>query len=323
MGWMHFREGTFVQVRTKKGGGTRKETVLKDCKKQKLIEKATQLFFPGGKNAEGSLSDFDIDLTDFQQQPIEDTVTVGELYEKTKLPLLRFYLTTKKRDIASDINLEEETSDATSKEGEKSHDQPDVYHHSSDTPAIDVVDINAADVIYVGQNTVFADTSSESVSLLYTTLNPTDALPEQETLLHVNALEDSGIVTFHTGSISGMEYSSLDDTLPLTEEPSFEGPLPPSVDILNEQANQRERVKKLVVLHRGQILTELIQVFSEESIMEDDISFKVILPDGKLEKAVDDGGVLRDVLSEFWNDFYEQCTMGNDFKVPYLRHDFG
>ncbi len=33
------------------------------------------------------------------------------------------------------------------------------------------------------------------------------------------------------------------------------------------------------------------------------------------------GGVLRDVLSEFWNDFYEQCTLGNSFKVPYLRHD--
>ena len=24
-----------------------------------------------------------------------------------------------------------------------------------------------------------------------------------------------------------------------------------------------------------------------------------------------------------WNDFYEQCTMGNGFKVPYLCHDFG
>lgn len=33
--------------------------------------------------------------------------------------------------------------------------------------------------------------------------------------------------------------------------------------------------------------------------MEDDIC--VILPDGKLEQAVDDGGVWKDVLSEFWN----------------------
>lgn len=41
-------------------------------------------------------------LTDFQQQPIQDGITVGELYKNTKLPLLRFYLTTKKRGIACD-----------------------------------------------------------------------------------------------------------------------------------------------------------------------------------------------------------------------------
>lgn len=56
-------------------------------------------------------------------------------------------------------------------------------------------------------------------------------------------------------------------------------------------------MKKIIVLHCGQILRELIQVFSEESVMEDDICFQVILLDGK--QAVDDGGVLRGVLSEF------------------------
>ncbi len=45
---------------------------------------------------------------------------------------------------------------------------------------------------------------------------------------------------------------------------------------------------------------------------------KVILPDERLENVVDEGGGgLRDVLSEFWNDFYEQCTLGNSFKDPY------
>ena len=160
--------------------------------------------------------------------------------------------------------------------------------------------------------------SSENVSLLYTMFDPTDALS-----LPGHALEDSGVVTFNTESISGMESSNLDDTVPLSQELSFESPMPPSMNMLQEQADQRERVRKVIVLHRGQILRELILVFSEESVMEDDLHFKVILPDGKLEKAVDDGGVFRDVLSEFWNDFYEQCTMGNGFKVPYLRHDFG
>lgn len=255
MGWMHFREGEFVQVRTRKGGGTRKESAPKNSKKQNLIEKAVQLFFPGGKNAEGSLTDFDIDLTDFQKHSLEDSITVRELYEKTKLPLLHFYLTMKKTDIASDINLEEWNSDATTQESEKTHDRPDIYRHSSDTSVTDAVEVNTSDFIYVGSSTVKKNASSESVSLLYATVDP-----------HVN---------------------------------------------------QRERVKKIIVLDHGEILIELIQVFKcsfQVNIFKcvlrkiswrksKFIYFQVILPDGKLEKAVDDGGVLRDVLSEFWNDF--------------------
>ncbi|KAK1897462.1 CRISPR-associated endoribonuclease Cse3 [Dissostichus eleginoides] len=244
IGWVHFREGEFVQVRTKKGGGTRKESVTKDSKKQNLIEKAVQLFFPDGKNAEGSLTDFDIDLTDFQRHSLEDSITVKELYEKTKLPLLRFYLTTKKRDIASDINLVENNSDATAQEGENTHARPDIYHLSTDTSATAPVEISrpTSDVIFVGSSTVFANENSDSVSLLYTTVNPTDAssLQEHETLFHVGDLEDSGIVTFRTDSISLMEYSSLDDTLPLSTELSIESSMPPSMDMFQEQANQRE-----------------------------------------------------------------------------------
>lgn len=54
----------------------------------------------------------------------------------------------------------------------------------------------------------------------------------------------------------------------------------------------------------------------------DNFYFKVILPDGKLGMTVDDEGALRDVLSEFWNHFYERCTLGNGFKMPYVHHDF-
>lgn len=66
--------------------------------------------------------------------------------------------------------------------------------------------------------------------------------------------------------------------------------------------------KIIIVLHHKQILRAHIQVFSEESVKEDDIYIQVILPDGKREKAVDDGGVL-----------------GNGFKVsyPHVRHGFG
>ncbi|XP_062324007.1 uncharacterized protein LOC134025139 [Osmerus eperlanus] len=214
IGWMHFREVGFMQVRTKKGGGTRKESVPKSCNKYNLIEKAAQLFFPGGKNAEGSLTDFDIDVVDFQQHALDDSFTVGKLYEKTKLPVLRFYLTTKKRDIASVISLDEEKCDSPAEEAEKTQERPDIYRHSPNTSATDTGEQNISDVIFVGSSTVFANASSESVSLLYNTVDPTDAsiLSEHEQLHNVDALDDTGIVTFRTEIITGMDYSSLDDT---------------------------------------------------------------------------------------------------------------
>lgn len=31
---------------------------------------------------------------------------------------------------------------------------------------------------------------------------------------------------------------------------------------------------------------------------------------------------MKGVSCEFWSDFYEQCTLGTTYKVPFLRHDF-
>lgn len=81
--------------------------------------------------------------------------------------------------------------------------------------------------------------------------------------------------------------------------------------------NQRQPIReteKIIALHRGQMLKELIQVFAEESIMKGDLYFKVIFPDGNLEKAVDDGGVLRDVLSEFGMTSMSSATWEMDSK---------
>ena len=43
------------------------KSVSKDSCKKELIEKTVELFFPGQKNSEGSITDFVVDLTDFQE----------------------------------------------------------------------------------------------------------------------------------------------------------------------------------------------------------------------------------------------------------------
>lgn len=76
-------------------------------------------------------------------------------------------------------------------------------------------------------------------------------------------------------------------------------------------------------LHRGHLLKELIKAFNDIDPLYDTISLEIVLPNGIPEAAEDNGGVTRDAVSEFWNSFYEECTLGSTFKVPCLRHDFG
>lgn len=86
----------------------------------------------------------------------------------------------------------------------------------------------------------------------------------------------------------------------------------------------REPIKFSIVLHRGQVLRELIKIFKENvdvDFKKDIILASIILPNGEREQAYDSGGVMRDMLSEFWENFYEQCTTGTDLNIPCLRHD--
>ena len=67
---------------------------------------------------------------------------------------------------------------------------------------------------------------------------------------------------------------------------------------------------------------DMIQNFKDPSIMSTAIKVVVINSFGKEELGIDDGGVLRDVLSAFWSSFYNLCTVGEDERVPVVRHDF-
>ncbi len=59
---------------------------------------------------------------------------------------------------------------------------------------------------------------------------------------------------------------------------------------------------------------------NEFDIRYTQIIVQMILPNGEAEKATDDGGVLRDALSEYWETFYMQRTTGDQLKVPALLH---
>ncbi|XP_047248883.1 uncharacterized protein LOC124884864 [Girardinichthys multiradiatus] len=76
-----------------------------------------------------------------------------------------------------------------------------------------------------------------------------------------------------------------------------------------------------ITVHHTNTLHDIITAFSDSDIMRKTLNVKRILPDNT-EEAGSCSGILRDVLTCFWNEFYERCTLGTTVKVPFIRHDF-
>jgi len=106
LGWLHFSNGKYRQVKTANGGGTRHLRVPSDSTVTDVLSLAKDLFFPDGRCAKGVIDDFNCQLLDFSQRPMT-TGTVHELYVKTKLKLIRLYLSTKYKicDASSDESV--------------------------------------------------------------------------------------------------------------------------------------------------------------------------------------------------------------------------
>ncbi|CAB4014462.1 40S ribosomal S2, partial [Paramuricea clavata] len=81
-------------------------------------------------------------------------------------------------------------------------------------------------------------------------------------------------------------------------------------------------VTRVLKIRRVNIMQDMIENFKEKSIMQIHVKVVMINSFGKEELGVDDGGVFRDALSAFWSSFYDSCMVGEEERVPVVRHDF-
>ncbi|KAI9541889.1 hypothetical protein NQZ68_026351 [Dissostichus eleginoides] len=98
IGWLNFEKGKYYQVCTRHGGGTRHMSVEKTVTMEELLDIGKALFFPNGKSAKGPLKDFKFDVRDFSHCPVPLENTVQQLYDQTKLRMLRIYTCSKEKD---------------------------------------------------------------------------------------------------------------------------------------------------------------------------------------------------------------------------------
>ena len=81
-----------------------------------------------------------------------------------------------------------------------------------------------------------------------------------------------------------------------------------------------------IKVHRGQVMRELIDFIKNtdcHNFRADIVTVTMVLPNGQEEAGEDTGGVFRDMMSEFYDDFYSQLTTGNNLKVPSLHAKMG
>lgn len=273
IGWIHKTNQRSKQVRSKTGGGTRKLNVHKDSKKEQIMEEAKKLFFPDGKSPKGEVSKFEFDIWDFSEREVKKDLSVAEMYELTKMPLLRFYLASWEKD---DTEIEKET-----------------LNEDDEIAKIDEETASNVDGTAIQDNR--------------------NAKANEEPTKENTEMDISDIV------IAAMEMSGVNQELQHDNDlPDIE----PDFGLSQFDAESTPKEVRVTV-HRGHLLKEMINSFKSIDPMKDLVEFELILPNGSVENAEDEGGVTRDVLTEFWNSFYDQCTLGTKMKLPYLRHDFG
>ena len=78
-----------------------------------------------------------------------------------------------------------------------------------------------------------------------------------------------------------------------------------------------------VKIRRVFVLGDVVTAFKNPNILDQALVAAPINLKGEEEIADDFGGVMRDILSAFWDEFNKGHACGDIEMIPYIRHDFG
>ncbi|CAM4635381.1 unnamed protein product [Leuciscus chuanchicus] len=290
IGWLHKENKGIKQVRARQGGGTRKLQINVQAGYDDILKEGKALFFHNGVSTKGQESDFEFEVWDFKQNLLPKDLSVGRIYNTVKLPILRFYIATHPK-----INLTEESSESS-----------DESDHASD---ISNSDPTKGDDLYSH------DYEQLEVNEPQDTLPDVFLVSDEETSIHSSqdhlasiALNVSSDPEITFGPQHHIDGDSLSDTV-IHER--FDSP----------QSAPNALPNRNVTIHYSNSFSDMIEAYSDHKIVNQSLTVRRILPNNS-EEAGSGPGVLRDVYSSFWSDFYEHCTVGTSVKVPFLRHDF-
>ncbi|XP_076095026.1 uncharacterized protein LOC143065375 [Mytilus galloprovincialis] len=300
LGWLMKEGDRMKQVRGPTGGGTRHLIVDKDTLVNAIKETALKLYFPEGISPRGKIENFVVDIMDFKRQSANLDLSVENIYDRSKMRLLRFYLLTVPKERDNTEQKKNSTTRTKENEDQKSVSQllrlENHENNSSHSSYNEHTSLNMCsdDEIQFGPVLADIDDIYDSTIPLNDIHTQSDSQPKNSYIAN-----DPGIITNSLGIIA--------------DGPGL---------INNEQLFLDPFHSVKIRVHRGNLMIEMMKIFSDPTIMYAtffDVS--MILPTGKAEEGVGEG-IFRDCLTEFWNEFMDNCCIGNSQKVPTIRHDF-
>ncbi len=81
-----------------------------------------------------------------------------------------------------------------------------------------------------------------------------------------------------------------------------------------------ENAVKYVLIHRSSIRKDIITLFSDPGSLNSEIQMQVLDERGRYEKG-EGKGVVRDIITNFWQDCFTSLMVGSSEKIPFIRHD--
>ncbi|ROL43003.1 hypothetical protein DPX16_5556 [Anabarilius grahami] len=135
-----------------------------------------------------------------------------------------------------------------------------------------------------------------------------------------NIIVDQDVFTVTDGVVSD-PLNISDPEITFGPNPGDESDLENTVVYVPPETTEIGIQTKEIIIRHGNCLHDMISEFSDPETLTKQLEFRRLLPDNS-EEAGSGSGVVRDVYTNFWQEFYDRCTLGTTMKVPFIRHDF-
>lgn len=254
MGLFEEIRGSFVQIKEKRGGGTRHLKALKSATMAELLDCGKKLFFPNGKNRLGDITEFELKLRDFTEEELDLQTTLVEQYEIRKVKILRLYLSCKRLYTTPSSRIQSVGEFASEKPSTSAkvcecEEGPVAITEKNQLLVVDLPFLSDDSVVWIEPDTENVTHSSISV--------------DEEIQFGYAVLED---------------HTILDDTLPMDP-----------VQIAREKPHATK-----IKLRRGNVFQDLNAAFTDGLVFLSDslVEIEMVLRNGSTEKGEDNGGIL-------------------------------